>query len=260
MASIALAIGASAVGSVASGVIGSNAATSAAKTQAQAAEQGQAIQEQELQSIQANLSPWVTGGQGALGQLLNLTGSGPGGNPLTAPLTAKFNPTMGQLAQTPGYQFTLQQGLESTQNSYAGAGLASSGAAQKGATNYAEGLAGTTFQQQFQNYLSQNQQIYNMLAGISGTGANAAAISGQQGLQGTSNITNLLTGGAASTAAGQIGSANAITGAIGGVGSAGTNAALLYALNSAGLFGGGTNTGITNPSNYNSSIAQGVAS
>jgi hypothetical protein len=218
-----------AVGSVASGLIGSNAAQAAAQTQAQAAEQGQALQQQELQSIQANLAPFVSGGTGALSSLLPLIGAAPGTSPQTAALTAPFQPTQAQLAATPGYQFTLQQGLEATQNSEAAQGLAKGGPAQKAAT----------YQQQFQNYLAQNQQVFNMLSGVTATGESGAAIQGQQGLTGTSNITNLLTGGAAATAAGQVGSANAISGALSGLGSTGSNTALLLALNNSGLFGSG---------------------
>lgn len=237
-AAIAVGAGVSGVASLASGVIGSNAAQSAAQTQANAAEQGQQIQQSEFQQIEQLLAPFVGEGQSAIGTLATLTGAQPGGNPLTAPLTAPFQPTMTQLEQTPGYQFTLGQGLKAVQNSFAAQGLGTSGAAVKGAANYAEGLAGTTYQQQFQNYLAQNQQIYNQLAGVATLGENAAAQTGTTGSAITSNITNLLTGGAAATAAGTVGSANAISGAVAGIGNAGSNSALMLALNNAGLFGG----------------------
>jgi hypothetical protein len=241
-------IGAGAIGAaggLASGVIGSNAATSAAKTQATAAESGQQIQAGEFQQIEDLLSPYSMFGAGAVSSLAPLIGTQPGGNPLTAPLTAPFQPTQAQLASTPGYQFTLQQGEQAVTNSAAAQGLASSGAALKGAANYAEGLAGTTYQQQFQNYLAQNQQIYNLLAGAGTLGENAAATTGAQGSAITSNITNLLTGGAAAAAAGQVGSANAITSGIGNITGAGGNTALLLALNNSGLFGGQNTGGLT---------------
>ena len=41
-------------------------------------------------------------------------------------MSAPFAPTMAQLASTPGYQFTLDQGLKATQNAYAAQGLAGS--------------------------------------------------------------------------------------------------------------------------------------
>lgn len=90
-------------------------------------------------------------------------------------LAQTFNPTMAQLEQTPGYQFTLDQGLKATQNSYAAQGLGTSGAAMKGADQYATGLASTTYNQQLQNYLTQNAQQYNMLLSGQSQGANLAS-------------------------------------------------------------------------------------
>jgi hypothetical protein len=142
-------------------------------------------------------------------------------------LTAKFNPTMTQLAQTPGYQFTLDQGLLAAQNGYAAQGLGSSGAAEKGAINYASGLASTTYQQQFENYLAQNQQIYNMLGGEVSTGQNAATNIMSGGLQAQSQANALNVGAASSTAAGTVGSANALSSGLTG---AATNAATAYGL------------------------------
>ena len=226
------------VGSIASGVIGANAATQAANTQATAAEQSTALQKQEFNTLQANYQPYLSAGASALTELQNLTGTNSGGNPLTAALTSEFNPTLASLAATPGYQFTLNQGLQATQNGFAAQGLAKSGAAIKGAANYAEGLAGTTYQQQFQNYWTQNQNIASLVGGQASLGENAAAQSGNTGVASITGIGNTITSGAAAQAAGTVGSANAITGALGGVTGSASNAALLYALNGNGLFGG----------------------
>jgi hypothetical protein len=235
-----------AAGSVASSVIGANAAESAAKTQANAADQAAQMQLAEFNQTQSNLAPFVAGGKSAFSNLLGLTGNGPGGQGV-GPLTQPFNPTMAQLAQTPGYQFTLGQGELGVQNSFAAQGLGSSGAALKGGVNYAEGLASTTYQQQFQNYLQQNQQIYSMLGGLSNIGSNAAAMTGTQGLTATGNAGQFLTAGAAAGAAGQIGAANAIGGGISGITGAGSNTALLLALNQGGMFGNpGSTIGIPN--------------
>lgn len=230
-----------AAGGVASSVIGSNAAQSAAQTQLQAATQAQQLQQNMFGTTQQNLAPFIAAGTGAQGQLQTLTGSAIGGNPLTAPLTQPFASSpfgeMGALAQTPGYQFTLGQGLQATQNGYAAQGLGSSGAAIKGAANYSEGLASTTFQQQFGNYLAQNQQIYNMLGGQAQTGLSGAAALGGVSVQAAGQIGNTLTSGAAAEAAGQIGSANAINSGIGSLSNAGSSTALLLGLNNAGVFG-----------------------
>jgi hypothetical protein len=74
-------------------------------------------------------------------------------------------PTQAQLEATPGYQFTLQQGLESTQNSAAARGLGNSGAALKGAATYATGLANQTYQNQFQDMNTVAQGYQNNATG-----------------------------------------------------------------------------------------------
>lgn len=238
----------SGLGSLASGAIGANAAQSAAQTQAQAADYAAQLQFQEFGDIRRSLAPYLHLGESAINPLeraLGLRGpEGPMRSELLKPLPA-WHPTMGQLERTPGYQFALNQGLQATQNSYAAQGLGSSGAALKGGAQYAEGLASTTYEQQFQNYLAQNQQtmnqrqqIYNMLTGTVGGGQNAAALQGGFGQQAASNIGSYLTSAAAAQAAGTVGSANAITNALGGLTGAGSSTALLLALNNAGMFGG----------------------
>lgn len=241
---VAAAIGGAAlVGVAGSAITSSNsadAAKSAAQTQANAANNASAQQLAMFEQMRQSLQPFIGTGVNANSQLAALTGTNPGGNPLTAPLTKAFQPTMAQLAATPGYQFSLQQGLEATQNSYAAQGLGASGAAQKGAANYAEGLAGTTYQQQFANYLQQNQQIYNMLGQQNSLGENAAAGAGNAGLSAASTAGNFSTSGAAATAGGTIGAANAFTAGVGGASNAASTAALLAG---SGLFGSsGTST------------------
>lgn len=219
--------GLAAAGSVASAAIGAGAAGDAADQQASAARQASNNTMTMFNTEQKNLQPYMNAGSTALGTLQSEL---PG-------LTSPFQPTMAQLESTPGYQFTLQQGLQSTQNGYAAAGLGRSGAAQKGASQYAENLASTTYQQQFNNYLGQNQQIYNMLSGLVTTGANAATNTANLGMQATAQSNNYLTSAAAAGAAGTIGSANAIGGGITGATNALTNYALISQLG--GMYGGG---------------------
>ena len=111
---------------IGSAVVGAGASIAgsqtAANAQTQASQNAINAQQQMFNVTQQNLSPYNTAGQGALTALQGLTGTNTGGNPLTAPLTAQFQPTQAQLAATPGYQFTLNQGLESTQNAYAAQG------------------------------------------------------------------------------------------------------------------------------------------
>lgn len=211
--SAAATIGGQAINGIA-GAIGSGAASDA---QQKAYQQAQDTIKQFYGQAQGNLQPFITGGTSAFNNLLQMTGNGPGGTG-TGALNTPFAPTQAQLASTPGYQFTLNQGLKGVQNSAAAKGLGTSGEALAGAENYAQGLAGTQYQQQFQNYLTQNQQIYNMLSGLSGAGQSSATNLGQMGLNAASGIANAQVGQGNAQASGILGMANALGGAAQGVG------------------------------------------
>jgi len=229
-------------------------------------QQGLGVQSGYVNQAQSALNPYIQQGKGALNWYNYLTGAGtspagtqagsvtgPNGqptainaggttsyNPLTAPLTAPF--TAANLASTPGYQFTLGQGLKSTQNSFAAQGLGSSGAAEKGAASYSTGLAQNTYNQQFANYLTQNQQIGNLLLGSGQLGANAAStlgsIYGNAGDAALSGATQTGAGVASSTA----GIGNALAGGAAGVANSASstvNSTLQYNLLSQLLNNGG---------------------
>ncbi|HXT81383.1 MAG TPA: hypothetical protein VN702_17595 [Acetobacteraceae bacterium] len=222
-------IGAGALGSIASGLIGSSAATSAAKTQAAAATNAANMAQAQYGQTRADLLPYNQAGQYATNQLV---GALPG-------LTAPFNMTEANLEATPGYQFQLDQGLKATQSAAAAKGQGISGAALKGAAQYATGLADSNYQNQFNNYQTTQNNAYNKLLGIGQLGENAGAQTGNLGQQATNTATNALTGGAAASAAGTVGAANALSNSINGVGTAGLNYLLLPSLLSR-LNGGGT--------------------
>lgn len=251
-----LAIGgiAAGVGAIGGAMISSSASKSAANTEASAANKATDLQNQQWQQTQANMKPYLQLGNSAMSPLLtamgyktsqNADGSYSFGgvdpsNPLQQTFTA---PTADQAAQTPGYQFTLQQGLKATQNSAAARGLGTSGAALKGASTYASGLADSTYNDVYQralntfntNYSSAANNV-NRLSNLVGNGQNAAGSQGALGAQTTANIGNTITSGANAQAAGTIGSANALTSALGSMG----NNAMLYGMlqNNAGSAGG----------------------
>ncbi len=231
------------VASVAGGAISAYGATSAAQTQADAANNASANTMAQFNKTQANLAPFISQGQAVNPELSNLLGLNPGGNPLTAPLSAPFQPTQAQLQQSPGYQFSLQQGELASENGMAAQGLGKSGAAQKALTNYAEGLAGTQYNNLAQLYYQGNQQAYNMLSGQQAVGENAAAMTGTQGLTATGQAGNFSTAGAAASAAGTIGATNSIGNALNGVAGTAQNYALLQALGNQG--GGNPFAGVT---------------
>ena len=211
---IGIALGLGALGSIASAAIGGSAAESAAATQASAANTASANQLKMFNEIKASLAPFLQFGQSAIPMLSGALPS------LTKPFTGA------DLANTPWYQFTLDQGLKAAQNSFAAQGLSKSGPAIKGAINYAEGLAGTTYNSVFANQLAQKNQIAAILSSVIGGGQNAAAQQGGFGTAATTSANQFLTSGAAASAAGTIGAANAANAGIAGLG----NNAFLYAL------------------------------
>ena len=193
-----------------SGILGRSGAQQGSQTMAQGNLMAALMQQQMFQQVNANSQPFLQYGQQSMGQLGNLMGLGQGGNPLTAPLTRAFQPTMEQLSQTPGYQFTLGQGLNATQNAYAAKGLGSSGNALRGAADYATGLASNTYQQQFQNDLASRQATYGMLSGGVGTGLTAnGQIAGSAGQFGQM-IGNSMASQGNALGQGQIAGANAL--------------------------------------------------
>lgn len=225
---------AAAVGTVAGAAISSSASKDAAQTQADSANYAADLQNQQWQKTQENLQPYMDLGSNNINALQNALN-----NPI---FNQQFTaPTEAQAQQSPGYQFTLNQGLKSVQNSAAARGLGSSGAALKGAAAYSTGLADSTYNDVFNRALSTFNTNYgnassnvNRLAGIVGSGQNAASGLGALGAQTAANIGNTITSGANASAAGTIGSANAISSGLSGLG----NNALIYGLtqnNAAGV-------------------------
>ncbi|WP_140402413.1 DNA transfer protein p32 [Burkholderia multivorans] len=177
--------------------------------------------------MQKNLQPYMQLGSDSISQLQSMLGSG-----ALSPQFS-FNPTEAQLEQTPGYQFTLQQGMKNLNNQLAAKGLNLSGAQAKGLANYTTGLADQTYQQQYQNALQNfmtnygvQADQYNRLAGLVGLGQNAAAGVGNAGLQTATNAGNFLTSGANAQAAGTVAGANALGSGLSSLGSAG----MLYSM------------------------------
>jgi hypothetical protein len=239
---------AAAAADIGSSLIGSSAASSAGQTEANAANAASAFNQAQVFGIEGSLAPYVHGGTNALSILLNnlgipntnFTGSANDtttGQPATfnpsAPLVAPFSMSPQQLAGTPGYQFQLNQGIGAVQNSAAAQGGVNSGNTMTALTQFGQGLASNDYWNQYNAYVQQQQQQFNMLQSLSNTGQSAITQSGSVGLTGGQLIGNEAIGGANASAAGTVGAANATTG---GLNSIAQLAALLS-------FNGGSNPG-----------------
>ena len=177
-------------------------ASSAADAQTSAADSANARLTAQQAQTRGDLLPYQAAGQNALTQQLGMAQKG-----------FSFDPTMSELEKTPGYQFNLAQGEKAVQNSASARGLGISGAAQKGAANFASGLAANTYQQQFGNALTKYTTNINALGGISGLGENAAAQTGNQGTQIAGSIGNNITGAGNAQAAAYMSASNSVGGA-----------------------------------------------
>lgn len=239
---------------IGSGLIGAGAsifgASKAADAQTNAANASIANQQQMYGLNQAQLQPFINAGAGQIGNQQALLNPNNAGGPLAA-LMKLTNPgadMSAELAQTPGYQFNLSQGLRASNNQLAARGLGGSGGAvAKGATNFAEGLAGNTWQSvvqalqnQFTSQAGAGQNLIN-----SGQGA-ASALAGV-GTNTANQISGSLTGAGNAQAA----AANAIGTGVGGAAGQVPSAILLQQL-LAKSGGGGSSGGIYNNSGGNS--------
>lgn len=125
------------------------------------------IEEQLLRAknaAKAALQPYQDTGLQANSQLSSALASGD--------LGGTFTPD--DLTQDPGYQFNLAQGQQALDRQQSARGGLYSGAALKAAQDYGQGLADNTYNNAYQRWLSGQQNTYNMLAGQSSQGQNAA--------------------------------------------------------------------------------------
>lgn len=197
------------IAALGAGVLGAGAtayaANKAANAQKNAASLATQVQANNINRAIGQEAPYTALGGAAAADLQSRLGD------LTAPVTM----TQAQLEQTPGYQFQLEQGLKSVQNSAAARGLggnASSpgGAGLKGALAYSQGLANSTYLDQWNIANTNKQNAYNRLLQAATLGNNA-----------TQNVTNVESGGTNQIAQNQVnagaagaGSAAATAGAI----------------------------------------------
>jgi hypothetical protein len=116
------------------------------------------------------LNPYAAAGTTAADQLNKVAANG------------NQQPTLSQLQISPAYQFQLQQGLAALNRSAAATGGALSGGAIKGADSFAQGLAGTAYQNAFNDFETAQQNNVSNLLGISGQGQTAATTQGNNTL------------------------------------------------------------------------------
>lgn len=178
-------------------------ASKAAKAQTNAANASIAAQDKMYQQTREDLSPFRNAGNRALADL----------EARMPELTSDINLDQ-ELAENStvkqAYDFTRTQGLKAAQNSAAARGLGVSGAALKGATAFATGLAKSTYQDLFNMENTNRTNAYTRLKGLVDTGVDAAKGTATAGIN-AANQTSQAYGYAGNA---QANAANAIGGAV----------------------------------------------
>jgi len=224
-AGLAVAAGVGAIGSGIAGAEQASGQKAAAQTQADM-----------FNTITGQEQPFIKPGYGAettLSELLGLsaptgaTGNATGTNLPGGYLTQTFNPTESDLENYPGYKFQLDQGNLALNSANSATGSAISGPALKSLMSFNQGLAASNYNNYFNQFQTQQNNIFNRLNAIASLGQNAAGNLGNAGTTLGTGIAQAQAGAAGSIAGG-------IAGATNNIGNATSLASLMGGLNGQG--------------------------
>ena len=178
--------------SVVSGIWGAVSSKSAAGKQADAAKDAAQVQWQMYKQSRKDQLPLMKAGTWASNKL---SGIGPG--------VGLIQKGPGEFEESPGYQWTLGQGLQAQQRAASATGRLGSGDYIKDATKYAEGLAST----EYDNFLRRYYESLDPYFRMAGYGSNVAISGGNQANQTGNALANTYMAGGAAQAAGTMGAA-----------------------------------------------------
>jgi hypothetical protein len=211
-------------GSIIGGLFGANGAKKAAAAQVAQQEKALQFQQQVYNDQKQNQAPFVQAGQYSIGQLMDGIKNGQFGPGSIPDFKA---PTAEEARNTPGYQFTADQGSLGIERGAAAAGGAFTGGTLKALAGFNSGLADSTYNDTFNRSLTaynallgKQSQEYNQLAGVAQIGQGGIQSINNTGSQVASNVGNIYSNIGNAQSAGIIGSTNAITGGISGAANA----------------------------------------
>jgi hypothetical protein len=208
-----------AIASVAAPIIGgamaSNAASRAASTQAKAADKATALQREMYEKNLELQKPFYEAGLKGQESLLNYLGLG--GDPNAPGYGAGMKPFTGaDLPTEPGYQFRLGEGINALNKTAAARGGMFSGRALSEATRYGQDYASNEYNNAFNRYYTQRNQMLNPLQSLLGQAQTSAGNVGTAGQNYAANAGETTMAGANARASGYVGGANALNQALGG--------------------------------------------
>jgi hypothetical protein len=185
-----------------SSLVGADSARSAGNKQADAANRAADLQNQQYYQTREDQMPFLEAGKGALNQLI--------------PLASNYKPfDYNAMTADPGYGFRLSEGQKALDRQAAARGGLISGSALKAATRYGQDMGSQEYTNAFNRYQTERNAQLNPLQSLAGVGQTTAGNLGTLGAQNAANVGNLMTGGAAASAAGRMGQTQALTGGLG---------------------------------------------
>jgi len=200
-----------AAGALGGGALAYSASEDATNAQISAAEKANALEKLIYENTKRSEEPFLHGGQNALSALLKGLGLAQGNAPgikhgsLDAPFTFK------DYRESPGYKFQLKQGENAVLNNASALGGVNSGNTLKALTAYGQGLANQDFQQAYNNYTNNQNNIFGRLFSLTGTGQNAAANLGGFGQSYAGAVGSNLAGIGNAEAAGSVSQGNILS-------------------------------------------------
>ena len=187
-----------------SSLLGAYSANNAANAQSTAANNALAFNNKMFNTVNSNEAPYLQNGAQASQQL----------SAMMPQLTSSFTNADLNANLAPNYAFMLGQGQGQVQNAMDATGGLVSGNTLQGLNTFTQDYAQNAYQNAFNNWQTNNSNIYNRLSGIAGIGINAgntvagvannsannaSSLYGYQGnaqANGLNNMANSISGGA----------------------------------------------------------------
>ncbi len=173
-------------GGLISGGISAWGANKGADAMADAIEQAVALQQEQMRLAKREFTPYANAGRESLSQYQANIGNQP-----------TYQNTLANLVNDPGYQFRLQQGQQTLENSAAARGNLLSGATLKDLAGYSQGMASQEGQAAFSRDMNTFNNTQNQLANLMQQGFGASGQITGAGQVATNNLANLAMQGGA---------------------------------------------------------------
>jgi len=189
----------------------------AGSTQADGQQQAAQTQAGMFNTINGQEQPFMKAGVNATDTLSQLLGmSGTAGSKVGSTgldqgsLNKSFTPADFLANKDPGYEFQMQQGDQAIRNAATPTAGALAGSTLKDMMTFNQGLASTGYQNAFNRFQTQQNNIFGRLSGIAGMGQNAASNTGTAGTELGKGMGQAQAAAGGSLAGGIVGATNSI--------------------------------------------------